>query len=792
MNPNDVRALNDAIKELTKALKGGGESGGTPGLPPSSSISGEITGQTGTDLELKKLAERRTRLEGIIELEKMSAEAKKTLEDELIKKGAQRNRQENALLDLVREGNEAQKEAAELAKGQLGLDEKQTEVLLEHRKIQADLNKQREAAAEYTEDMVTSFGHLIGMKAPKKGGIVDVVSSLVSKDKATRQKALEGIAKGLKNMFSPVNMGINLMEKLGELFMFVFMKGDMVGSTFAKITGQGRELVGSSMQVANAFGSVSAGAVDMAKGVAEAQNALAGVAGMSRIQASEFGSLTVALERVGVSSSDMASIVSQNMIGLGKTTRESAQTFANLQEAANQMGMQFSELASSFASNQGSFAAYGHNMTKVFLRTQSTARQLGVELGTLVELGEKFDTFESAAESVADLNYIMGGQFLDTMEMMAIQAEEGPEGVARAIKEQMDATGKNFEDFSYHQRKAMSQALGMSTADAQKFLSGAIDDTAVDAVENATAPMEKLFQKSNQTLGVLEHLANTMEGLASTLSKTIFGDKFGDMTTVLYDGLKALGSPETKKAITDTGRLVGGVSSFIMDAIDSLGNFGTRAMGSISKVVSTLSGYLLFAVDFLSDLMGKSSTFTKTILGGFQRIFGFVAKIFGPFLSFIEIAKDVGQSLGFFADAKEQSRAQSRLAGGLVGGAVGGAVGSAVPILGTLYGALMGYSTGALANEKLQGFAPGTDRMTRGGLALVGEKGPEIVTVPPGAGVIPNNAFARGNGPFTGGNTTSGNKDVTVHVKLDVNDRKFREMITLNTVDVIEGRGVLA
>ena len=792
MNPNDVRALNDAIKELTKALKGGGESGGTPGLPPSSSILGEITGQSGTDLELKKLDERRTRLEGIIELENMSAEARKTLVEELKKKGKDINEQEAALLELAEAGLEVRHAAAELAKEQLGLDEKQTEVLLEHRKIQADLNKQREAAAEYTENMVTSFGHLIGMKAPKKGGIVDVVSSLVSKDKATRQKALEGIAKGLKNMFSPVNMGINLLEKLGELFVYLFMKGDMLGATFARITGQGRELAGASMQVASSFGNVAGKSVDLMKGVADAQNALAGLAGMSRIQASEFGSLATALERVGVSSSDMASIVSQNMVGMGMTARESAQTFANLQEAANQMGMQFGELASSFASNQGSFAAYGHNMTKVFLRTQSTARQLGVELGTLVELGEKFDTFESAAESVADLNYIMGGQFLDTMEMMAIQAEEGPKGVADAIKAQMDATGKNFEDFSYHQRKAMSQALGMSTGEAQKFLSGAIDDTAVSAVENATAPMDKLFQKSNETLGVMDRLAGVMEGLADNLGKSIFGQKFNDMTIILYDGLKALGSPETKKAITDTGRLVGGVSSFIMDAIDSLGNFGTRAMGSISKVVSTLSGYLLFAVDFLSDLMGKSSTFTKTILGGFQRIFGFVAKIFGPFLSFIEIAKDVGQSLGFFADEREQSRAQSRLAGGLLGGVAGGAVGSAVPILGTLYGALMGYSTGALANEKLQGFAPGTDKMTRGGLALVGEKGPEIVTVPPGAGVIPNDAFARGNGPFTGNNITSDSRDVTVHVKLDVNDRKFREMITLNTVDVIEGRGVLA
>ena len=119
MNPGDVSALNDAIKELTKALQGGGTGSPTSPRPSTSTIHGEITGQTGTDAELKRLDERRTRLEGILELTEMSDKARLRLVDELKKKGDQRNEQEDYLLWLAEQNLEVQKEHVEIATQQL-------------------------------------------------------------------------------------------------------------------------------------------------------------------------------------------------------------------------------------------------------------------------------------------------------------------------------------------------------------------------------------------------------------------------------------------------------------------------------------------------------------------------------------------------------------------------------------------------------------------------------------------------------------------------------------------------
>ena len=205
------------------------------------------------------------------------------------------------------------------------------------------------------------------------------------------------------------------------------------------------------------------------------------------------------------------------------------------------------------------------------------------------------------------------------------------------------------------------------------------------------------------------------------------------------------------------------------------------------KIVGGVSKGMMIIAELGAMLSEKTLSFTTKFLGFIGKMMGFVGKIFGPILSIFEIGKDLAQSFGFFADGGEQKKAQERLSGGLKGAAVGGIAGSFIPGLGTLMGALTGYSIGAAVEG---GFARGTDNMVQGGAALVGERGPEIVTIPTGASVIPNGAFARGNGPYSGSQQGGSARDVTVHVKLDVNDRKFKELITLNTIDVIEGKGM--
>ena len=118
---------------------------------------------------------------------------------------------------------------------------------------------------------------------------------------------------------------------------------------------------------------------------------------------------------------------------------------------------------------------------------------------------------------------------------------------------------------------------------------------------------------------------------------------------------------------------------------------------------------------------------------------------FADFISGTKSAKDAFKS---FANAIQQDLSRivaAQLRGALFGGngplsGIGGIFGSIFGGGGGLFGA---NAANAYAAAIVPGFAGGTD-FHSGGLALVGERGPELVNLPRGAQVIPNDALRSG------------------------------------------------
>ena len=71
---------------------------------------------------------------------------------------------------------------------------------------------------------------------------------------------------------------------------------------------------------------------------------------------------------------------------------------------------------------------------------------------------------------------------------------------------------------------------------------------------------------------------------------------------------------------------------------------------------------------------------------------------------------------------------------------------------------------------------------------MVGEKGPEIVVLPTGATVVPNDAFARTGSPFPMDKSSPDKqKDVKVSVNIQVDDRKLRDLFSTTVEQVLVG-----
>tara|TARA_R110002012_G_scaffold251251_1_gene429185 strand:- start:8898 stop:10769 length:1872 start_codon:yes stop_codon:yes gene_type:complete len=147
--------------------------------------------------------------------------------------------------------------------------------------------------------------------------------------------------------------------------------------------------------------------------------------------------------------------------------------------------------------------------------------------------------------------------------------------------------------------------------------------------------------------------------------------------------------------------------------------------GDASKVVDGLKtfieGVVMFAVGMLGTL-GTAIWFAVPSL--LYEVGAFIISGIGDFISYM--AEDVGQ----FATG----------AGALAGAFAGAKIGAAGGLPGILAGAIIGGSIGAIGGHTIGGTIEGKasgGRINRGGNILVGESGPEIISLPTNSFVTP-------------------------------------------------------
>ena len=99
----------------------------------------------------------------------------------------------------------------------------------------------------------------------------------------------------------------------------------------------------------------------------------------------------------------------------------------------------------------------------------------------LVDVASQFDTFEGAATAVGRLNGMLGGPYLNSIEMVYATEEER----LKTMQQAMQASGRQFKDLSRYEKKAVAAAAGFkSVGDAMFFFNKeAMNPVAREAAE---------------------------------------------------------------------------------------------------------------------------------------------------------------------------------------------------------------------------------------------------------------------------------------------------------------------
>ena len=123
-----------------------------------------------------------------------------------------------------------------------------------------------------------------------------------------------------------------------------------------------------------------------------------------------------------------------------------------------------------------------------------------MEVSDVLSIVEQFDTFDTAAQSVGRLNAILGGPFLNSLEMVTTT---DPTERMKMLSDAVNSAGLAFDDMSYYQRRALADAMGMDIPQLALLMRDCVEQ-AVPTAQMSQAEMAKLAEEEQEFQTVMD------------------------------------------------------------------------------------------------------------------------------------------------------------------------------------------------------------------------------------------------------------------------------------------------
>ena len=348
-----------------------------------------------------------------------------------------------------------------------------------------------------------------------------------------------------------------------------------------------------------------------------------GFIGLTTYSAQSISNMQVAtaqLTKVGVSSATAAKGFDSLVLAMGKTPEQAGKIQESFVQMAAKNRLALGSVSQAFAENSSRFVGYGEQMTKVLDGLAEQSLKTGIAIGKLVSIAQQFDTFEGAAKAVGNLNALLGGDYLNSIELLTASDDER----IRLLKEAVAASGMQFESMNRFQKMAIANAAGISDLNEASKLFGktSLENTKQQA-ESAEVQKTLAEQAASVSLG-MDKLRSTLNGLFIALDPLIEGFRMiVDFLTFIPRKIAEAGSP-ILSAITSIiifvgmlaikNRILGGSWNFIANSI-------ARATAQLAawKATNTGGGAMEGITKFKQ---GPASAIPSPAAGGVQSATG--------------------------------------------------------------------------------------------------------------------------------------------------------------------------
>ena len=193
------------------------------------------------------------------------------------------------------------------------------------------------------------------------------------------------------------------------------------------------------------------GVIELSEGMADFQQ----MSQRTRSELSQVGKRLKAM--LGVDMTETFNVATKAFQMTGKETKNLAIELYATGAALGNFSQK--KVMSEFAPAMQTLAAFTKDKAiKVFKELAAQSAATGLKISELLSQVSKYDTFDGAAEAAGRLNSMLGGDYLNSLELLRASESQRVDMLRQSIQ----MSGKSFNEMSRFEKKAVAAALGIS------------------------------------------------------------------------------------------------------------------------------------------------------------------------------------------------------------------------------------------------------------------------------------------------------------------------------------------
>ena len=318
----------------------------------------------------------------------------------------------------------------------------------------------------------------------------------------------EGIGAGLGDVINATSIMTSTVDKVVEASVALAIEQDQAVVNFRRATSATGEFDNNIRVLERSLFTSGVTTAEASQAVQSLFLNVSDFTEMSENQQKTLAETTAILNELGVAADTTANNFEFATRALGMNTTEAARLQRQLLTFAQDLGVSGDKIARDFERFGANIAALGDKGVDAFLRLEMQAKATGLAIEDIVSLTDQFNKFDSAAQAVGKLNAVLGGPFLNTLQLVN---ETDPSKRMEMLARGIQRAGKSFDQMEFFERKMLATAIGVNEEQLALMMRGEFN---VGPPPKTAQELEELRKQTAQFNTVMEEMRQVAMALA--------------------------------------------------------------------------------------------------------------------------------------------------------------------------------------------------------------------------------------------------------------------------------------